>query len=162
MNPEDVQKIFDGLNYSVEHPYRVKHPKEVLNDRTAHCLEASLLAAYLLPDYPQTILHLTINKHFGDSDADTSHAVFVYEKRGFLTLGLSRYPDLMSRETPYGTMESLVGSYSLEYNKMGFYVMRAVIADLDRMPNLIAWREEARDMTFMNEVIPRFGRDIDI
>lgn len=162
MDIGEVQRIFDGLRYSVEHPYRVKHPEEVLTDRTAHCLEASLLAAYLLPDYPPTILHLTINKPFGDSDIDTSHAVFVYENEGFMTIGLSRHPNLMSRETPHGTMESLVGSYSLEYNKMGFYVKRAVIADLERMPNLIGWRDEARDMTFINDIIPRFGRDIDI
>ncbi len=122
--PRQAQDLVSSLEYDSEdanvdlgtgfmHHYEVDSPKVTLKEGKAHCLEAALLAAYLLEDdgYDDKILFMW-NRKFG-------HAVYVYQNKEnslWSSIGQSRAEYLKGRKPKYKTIKELFESY----NKGGF------------------------------------------
>ena len=110
--PEKVQRFIDGLDYNKEHGgITCRSPRNVLRDRTAHCMEGALFgaAALRILGYPPLLLDL-------EAVRDDDHVLAIYQRRGHWgAIAKSNYAGLRSREPVYRTLRELVMSYFEHY-----------------------------------------------
>ena len=121
--PWKIQKYLDGLAYNKEPDGETcRGPRRTLRDRTAHCLEAALLAAAALRvnGYPPLILDL-------ESVRDDDHVIAVFRiGKHWGAIAKSNYAGLGFREPVYRTLRELVMSYFEHYyNLRGEKTLRA-------------------------------------
>jgi len=110
--PEKIQRFLDDLPYDKEPDGpRCRSPRQVLRDRTAHCMEGALVgaAALRLLGYPPLLLDL-------ESVRDDDHVLAIFRIYGcWGALAKSNYSGLRFREPVYRTLRELVMSYFEHY-----------------------------------------------
>ena len=134
--PERIQAFLDEIPYSTEPIYR--SPRQVLDERRAHCFDGALLAAAALAAHgdPPLIVDLRAVR-------DDDHVVAVFRRRGhFGAIAKSNVVGLRFREPIYRDMRELVMSYfELYYNTDGDKTLRSYSAPLDLGAfDRLAWR----------------------
>ena len=121
--PWKIQQYLDDLPYNKERGGDTcRSPQRTIRDRTAHCLEAALLAAAALRanGHPPLILDL-------ESVRDDDHVIAVCRIDGcWGAMAKSNYAGLGFREPVYRTLRELVMSYFEHYyNLEGEKTLRA-------------------------------------
>jgi len=110
--PAAVQVFLDNLAYNKEPDGPTcRSPRQVLRDRTAHCMEGALFgaAALRLLGYPPLLLDL-------EAVRDDDHVLALFRQRGHWgALAKSNYSGLRYREPVYRTLRELVMSYFEHY-----------------------------------------------
>ena len=162
MQPAEAREVINDFTYFVDVPYRVRPPKVVLEEKRAHCLEAALVAAFLLPNLPQKLLYITTDKPYEGTDNTFSHAVFLLEQgvHEFSSIGVSRHPQLIGRTEFFPSVVELAQTYVDAYEEMGVSVLKVSVADMNGMPIGVNWRELYSDITFINSMLEIYGQDI--
>jgi hypothetical protein len=108
--PRRVQRFLNALPYNLEAPpggETLRSPRGVLRERTAHCLEAALLAAAVLErhGYPPLLLSF-------ESTDRLDHVLYVYRRRELWgSVGRSRDPGLHGRRPVFRRPRDLALSY---------------------------------------------------
>ena len=103
--PAGVQKFLDELPYNLS--YTARSPKEVLEDRTASCLEGGIFAAAGLRvlGFPPLIFDL-------EAEQDTDHVVAIFKVRGHWgAVAKSNFTGCRYREPVYRSLRELAMSY---------------------------------------------------
>ena len=112
--PAKVQDFLDTIpmNHEVDGVDTVKSPLRVLRERSAHCIEAAILGAYILSlhGYPPLLMYLKAD----GNDFDHVSAPFK-EHRFWGALSKTNHAVLRYREPVYKTVRELVMSYFHEY-----------------------------------------------
>ena len=110
--PERVQHFVDRLPYNWEPDGEtLRSVRSSLAAKTAHCLEAALIACALLEPhgYPPLLLDL-------ESVDKLDHVLFVFQRAGrWGAVARSRDPGLHGRKAVFATLRALVASYELPY-----------------------------------------------
>jgi len=106
--PEQVQRFLNALPYNHEtRGETLRSFREVVRRRTAHCLEAALVAAVILEQhgYPPLVLSF-------ESQDNLDHVIFVYRRRGrWGSVARSRDAGLHGRRPVFRTIRALAWSY---------------------------------------------------
>lgn len=108
-SPLLVQKYISSLEYNSKET--LKSAKKVLEEQTAHCLEATHLAAALLEfeGYPPLALSM-------ESEDNIGHVVYIYRQNHLWgSIGRSREPGLQGRLPVFGSLYTLLQSYINPY-----------------------------------------------
>ena len=121
--PNKIQNFLDELPYNKEQEGETcRSPRRAIQDHTAHCFEAALLAAAALRvnGWPPLVLDLVAVR-------DDDHVVAVFRQDGcWGALAKSNYAGLRFREPVYRTVRELVMSYFEHYyNLAGEKTLRA-------------------------------------
>ncbi len=110
--PERIQRFLDELPYDKEpEGPRCRSPRQVLRDRTAHCMEGALLgaAALRMLGHPPLLLDLQAVR-------DDDHVLAIFRVQGLWgAVAKSNYSGLRFREPVYRTLRELVMSYFEHY-----------------------------------------------
>lgn len=110
--PERVQRFVDRLPYNWEpEGETLRSVRASLAAKTAHCLEAALIACALLEQhgYPPLLLDL-------ESVDKLDHVLFVFQRDGrWGAVARSRDPGLHGRKPSFTSLRALVASYELPY-----------------------------------------------
>lgn len=110
-SPPEIQAFLDAIPYSCEPVYR--SPRQVLNDRLAHCFDGALLAAAALwrLGHPPLIVDMV-------AERDDDHILAVFKQNGFWgAVAKSNFSGLRYREPVFRSLRELVMSYfELYYN----------------------------------------------
>ncbi len=122
--PQRIQQFLDediGYNPEPDGP-TCRSPRQVLRDRTAHCMEGALFAAAALraQGFPPLLVDL-------EAVRDDDHVLAVFRLRGHWgAIAKSNYSGLRFREPVYRTVRELVISYFEHYyNARGEKTLRA-------------------------------------
>lgn len=113
--PAKVQDFLNTIpiNHEVDGVDRIKSPVNVLRQKSAHCIEAAILGAYIISvhGYKPLILHLETIKD------DFEHVVVPFQGKHNLWGALSKtnHTILRYRDPVYKTIRELVMSYFHEY-----------------------------------------------
>ncbi len=112
--PAKVQDFLDTIpmNHEVDGVDTVKSPLRVLRERSAHCIEAAILGAYILSlhGYPPLLMYLKADGN------DFDHVIAPFKEHGFWgALSKTNHAVLRYREPVYKTVRELVMSYFHEY-----------------------------------------------
>ena len=112
--PAKVQDYLNSLEFNFETDGKdvIKSPIRVMREKSAHCMEGAVLAAYILSlhGYKPLILHLQTTKH------DFDHVIAVFQKDGLWgAISKTNHAVLRYREPVYQTVRELVMSYFHEY-----------------------------------------------
>src|SRR5437867_7913818 len=117
--PAGVQKFLDELPYNLS--YTARSPKEVLEDRTASCLEGGIFAAAGLRvlGFPPLIFDL-------EAEQDTDHVVAIFKVRGHWgAVAKSNFTGCRYREPVYRSLRELAMSYfNIYFNLRGERTLR--------------------------------------
>lgn len=106
-NPFEIQAFLDRTPYSTEELNRT--PVQVIQDRTAHCLDGALFGAAALRElgFPPILIDL-----FPEAGTDDDHVLAIFEQNGcFGAIAKSNFPGLRLREPVYRTYRELLMSY---------------------------------------------------
>jgi hypothetical protein len=112
--PAQVQRYLNRLPYNTEPPPTrdtLRSFRQVLRHRTAHCLEAALVAACILEHhgYPPLLMSL-------ESADGLDHVLFIYRKRRrWGSVARSRDPGLHGRKPVFASPRALAQSYCDAY-----------------------------------------------
>jgi hypothetical protein len=110
--PEKIQRYLDELPYDKEaEGPRCRSPRQVLRDRTAHCMSGALLgaAALRMLGHPPLLLDL-------EAVRDDDHVLAIFRVKGHWgAVAKSNYSGLRFREPVYRTLRELVMSYFEHY-----------------------------------------------
>jgi hypothetical protein len=112
--PSAVQRFLDELPYNLS--YTARSPREVLNDRTASCLEGGIFAAAALRmlGFPPLIFDL-------EAEQDTDHVVAIFKVRGHWgAVAKSNFAGCRYREPVYRSLRELAMSYFNIYFNLRF------------------------------------------
>lgn len=112
--PAAIQDFLNTLPFNFEAHGRetVRSPLRVLRDRTAHCLEGAIFAAYVLSQHGRRPLLL----HLGTARGDVDHVVALFRDQGrWGAISKTNHAVLRYREPVYQTLRELVLSYFHEY-----------------------------------------------
>jgi hypothetical protein len=107
--PAGIQRFLDAIPYHLAGT--AWSPRQVLRQRTAHCLEGATFAAAALRllGFPPLILDL-------EADQDTDHVIAVFKMRGHWgALAKSNFAGCRYREPVYRTLRELALSYFNTY-----------------------------------------------
>jgi hypothetical protein len=108
--PRLVQRFLNRLPYNTEPPpgrATLRSFREVVRNRTAHCLEAALAAAVILEQHGYPPLVMSV-----ESIDELDHVIFVYRRDGrWGSVARSRDPGLHGRKAVFGTPRALALSY---------------------------------------------------
>ena len=110
--PYQVQQFLNHLPYNHEKNRETQRSfRGVVENGSAHCLEAALTAAVILEQhgYPALLLDL-------ESQDNLDHVLFLYQRDGkWGTVARSRDPGLHGRKPVFSTPRALVESYADPY-----------------------------------------------
>ena len=110
--PAKVQRWLNALPYNTEQGGETQHSfRPVVALRTAHCMEAALLAAVVLEQhgYPPLVMSL-------ESQDWLDHVIFIYQVRGrWGSVARSRDPGLHGRQPVFRSPRALARSYMDPY-----------------------------------------------
>ena len=110
--PSKVQRWLNALPYNTEQGGETQHSfRPVVALRTAHCMEAALLAAVVLEQhgYPPLVMSL-------ESQDWLDHVIFIYQARGrWGSVARSRDPGLHGRKPVFRSPRALARSYMDPY-----------------------------------------------
>jgi hypothetical protein len=130
--PAKVQDYLNSLKFNFETDGKdvIKSPVRVMREKSAHCMEGAVLAAYILSlhGYKPLILHLQTTKH------DFDHVIAVFQKDGLWgAISKTNHAVLRYREAVYKDIRELVMSYFHEYflNNNGQKTLRKYSEVLD-------------------------------
>lgn len=117
--PVGVQKFLDDLPYNLS--YTARSPKNVLDDRTASCLEGGIFAAAALRvlGFPPLIFDL-------EAEQDTDHVVAIFKVREHWgAVAKSNFTGCRYREPVYRSLRELAMSYfNIYFNLRGERTLR--------------------------------------
>lgn len=122
--PQKIQDFLNTIpiNHELDGIDRVKSPVRVLRERSAHCIEAALLGAYILSvhGYEPLLVHLQTTKE------DFEHVIAPFKVHGLWgALSKTNHPVLRYRDPLYKTLRELVLSYFHEYTYKGKKTLRS-------------------------------------
>jgi hypothetical protein len=131
--PQKIQDFLDGMAINFDHDDDTcSSPRVVLKRKSAHCIEAALLAAAILKFHGKKAWLLDLKANSQDFD----HVVCLYKSRGHWgAISKTRYLALRYREPVYRSVRELAMSCFHEYiNKRGEKTLRSFSApfSLDR------------------------------
>lgn len=119
-SPAGVQRALDAMSYHLA--TTAWSPRQVLRERTAHCLEGAIFAAAALRvlGFPPLLLDL-------EAVQDTDHVIAVYRiERHWGAIAKSNFSGLRCRAPVYRTLREMVMSYFEDYiNLRGDRTLRA-------------------------------------
>ncbi len=111
--PNQIQDFLDSLHINFEEKVETcSSPRTVLKRKSAHCIEAALLAAAVIIFHKQKplLLDLKANSH------DFDHVVCLFKQNGLWgAISKSNHAALRFREPVYKTVRELAMSYFHEY-----------------------------------------------
>ncbi|MDP4001839.1 MAG: hypothetical protein Q8P69_02225 [bacterium] len=117
------------INFEKDGVDRVKSPIMVLRDKSAHCIEAAILGAYILSlhGHPPLLLHLASTKE------DMDHVIAPFKTKGYWgALSKGNHVTLRYRDPVYKTIRELAMSFFNEYYlENGAKTMRSYSRPLD-------------------------------
>jgi hypothetical protein len=117
--PAGVQKFLDDLPYNLS--FTARSPKNVLDDRTASCLEGGIFGAAALRvlGFPPLIFDL-------EAEQDTDHVVAIFKVRGHWgAVAKSNFTGCRYREPVYRSLRELAMSYfNIYFNLRGERTLR--------------------------------------
>ena len=120
--PQKIQTFLYSLKQNFERDGDSCRPvRTVLHERSAHCIEAAMLAAAALWVHGEPPLLLDLR-----AERDVDHVVALYRRNGcWGTLAKANGPLLRERDPVYRTLRELAMSYFHEYtNKHGRKTLR--------------------------------------
>ena len=111
--PTKVQDFLNSLKFNFEkRGGTLKSPLRVLREKNAHCIEGTILGAYILSlhDFPPLVLHLKTTKN------DFDHVIAPFKINNcWGALSKTNHAVLRYREPIYKNIRELVMSYFHEY-----------------------------------------------
>lgn len=123
-SPQKIQDYFDALaiNFEIKEE-TCASPRTVLKRKSAHCIEAAILAASILKFHNQQAFLLDLKANFQDYD----HVVCLFKQAGLWgAISKSNHPALRYRDPVYKSVRELAMSYFHEYiNKKGIKTLRS-------------------------------------
>jgi hypothetical protein len=147
--PAGIQRFLDAIPYHLAGT--AWSPRQVLREKTAHCLEGAIFAAAALRaiGLPPLILDL-------EADQDTDHVLAVFKLRGHWgAVAKSNFVGCRYREPVYRTLRELALSYfNVYFNLRGERTLRRY----SRPVNLTRfdrrhWMTTERDIWFIAEYL---------
>jgi hypothetical protein len=141
-SPLDVQRYLNALPYnSAAAPLTLRSFRGVVRHRTAHCLEAVLMAAVALEQHGYPPLALSF-----ESVDQLDHVLFVYRQDGrWGSVARSRDPGLHGRRPVFRTARALALSYVEPCIDFTGRVTGYAVVDL-RLMGRYDWRLSARNV----------------
>ena len=140
-SPQKVQGFLRSMKYNFEEEGEtVRSAIEAYRLKTAHCLEASFLAAAILEHqgYPPLLLSL-------DSIDHLNHVLFIFkEKTGWGAISRSRDEGLHGRAPRFKTIRDLAWSYYEPYVDRTAEVVGYETVDLNQFKT--DWRASTRNL----------------
>ncbi len=165
--PIQVQRFLNSLPYNLELPPRGKtlHTlRSVVYHRTAHCMEAALVAATILEQhgYPPLLMSF-------ESVDKLDHVMFVYRQCGqWGSVARSRDPGLHGRKPAFRTTRDLALSYVEPYVDYTGRITGYAVVDLRkidpydwRLSEKNVWKTERLLQDFPHRPIRSSDRRID-
>jgi hypothetical protein len=150
-SPEGIQRFLDTTRYNTKECYFC--PRQVLRDRSAHCLDGALFAAAALEQIGFEPLLMDLR-----ATNDDDHVLAVFRKSGrFGALGASNFAGLRFREPVYRSLRELAMSYfELYFNVKREKTLRqySVLLDLRRFDHL-EWRIEDAGLEHIVQCLDR-------
>jgi hypothetical protein len=147
--PAGIQRFLDDMPYHLAGT--AWSPRNVLREKTAHCLEGATFAAAALRvlGFPPLILDL-------EADQDTDHVIAVFKSRGHWgAIAKSNFAGCRYREPVYRTFRELALSYfNIYFNLRGERTLRRYsrpvnLARFDRLD----WMTSEKDIWFIAEYL---------
>lgn len=149
--PRQVQSFIRTFTYNRERRGEtLRSFRGTLRHRTAHCLEAALVAATILEQhgYPPLLLDLESKDHL-------DHVVFAFRKNGrWGAVGQSRDFSLQGRRPLYRTLRHLVMSYVDPFVNEQARIVGYALADLRTLVST-DWRFSMRNIWSVEEALIR-------
>lgn len=150
--PHDIQDYLTGLRYRNESIYCA--PRQVIEDRRAHCYDSALFAAAALrmQGRPPLIVDLR------SSDNDDDHVIAVFKEFGcYGAVGKSNYVGLAWREPVYRNIRELALSYfDFYFNLRGELTLREYSQPLDLTRfDRLRWMYESTGLEAIAEKLDR-------
>ena len=140
--PEQVHRFLRNLPYNWElHGETLRSFREVVRLKTAHCLEAALVAAVILEQhgYPPLVLSF-------ESKDGIDHVIFVFRRRGrWGSVARSRDAGLHGRKPVFRGIRDLVWSYFDPYVDLTGRITGYQLVDLRALGNY-DWRVATTNM----------------
>ncbi len=112
--PAKIQDFLNKIpiNFEKNGVDTLKSPIKVLRDKSAHCIEAAILGAYILSLYG----HKPLLLHLASTDEDSDHVVAPFKINGLWgALSKGNHVTLRYRDPVYKTIRELAMSYFNEY-----------------------------------------------
>lgn len=140
--PEQVQEFLRSLPYNRErNGETLRSFREVIRRGTAHCLEATLVAAVILEQhgYPPLVLSF-------ESQDNLDHVIFVFRRRGrWGSVARSRDAGLHGRKPVFHSVRNLAWSYYDPYVDFTGRLTGYQLVDLRNLDGY-DWRFSPRNM----------------
>jgi len=140
--PEQVQKFLRSLPYNWElKGETLRSYRQVVRHRSAHCLEAALVAAVILEQhgYPPLVVSF-------ESKDGIDHVIFVFRRRGrWGAVARSRDAGLHGRKSVFRSIRDLVWSYFDPYVDFTGRITGYQLVDL-RVLGRYDWRLSLNNM----------------
>src|SRR6267378_1782598 len=140
--PEQVQQFLRRLPYNWElHGDTLRSFRQVVRHKTAHCLEAALVAAVILEQhgYPPLLVSF-------ESQDKLDHVIFVFQRRGLWgAIARSRDLGLHGRRPVFRTLRQLAWSYFDPYVDYSGRIIGYGLGNLYDLENY-DWRFSARNL----------------
>src|SRR5207248_5001697 len=147
--PSAIQRFLDELPYHLSRTAWA--PRQVLHEKTAHCLEGAIFGAAALRvlGFPPLILDL-------EADQDTDHVLAVFKLHGHWgAIAKSNFAGCRYREPVYRTLRELALSYfNIYFNLRGERTLRCYSqpVDLSRFDDR-HWMTSERSIWFIAEYL---------
>lgn len=149
--PALVQRYLNTLPYNTEPPperAKLRSFRGVLQHRTAHCLEAALVAAVILEQhgYPPLLLSF-------ESIDDLDHVIYLYRRQGrWGSIARSRDPGLHGRKAVFRSARDLASSYVDPYVDFTGRVTGYAVVDLRTLEDY-DWRLSEQNVWKVERVL---------
>lgn len=139
--PQKVQKFLRTFSYNREFEGEtLRSAEQALRAKTAHCFEATFVAAAILENYGYPPLLLSLESIDG-----IDHVLFLFEQNGkYGTISRSRDEGLHGRAPVFKTIRDLANSYYEPYIDDSGMVKSYQIASLDEMG--VDWRNGKKNL----------------
>jgi hypothetical protein len=156
--PEKVQSLLWDFPYNAQKPETMKSALRVWHSKTAHCLEATHLAAAILEHRNFPTLALSM-----ESEDNVGHVVYLFQERGrWGTIGRSKEPGLQGRRPHFRSIKELVMSYFDEYVDESGRILAYQVLNLDdsfsdwRFSLRNVWKSEKYILNMRHRPIPSY------
>jgi hypothetical protein len=147
--PRQIHEWLRTLPYNFEKDkLSMRSFRKVVDDQTAHCLEAALAAAVVMEQhgYPPLLLSL-------DSVDDLGHVVFMFREKGLWgSVGRSRDAGLHGRKPVFRTARDLAMSYFDPYVDFSGRINGYAVVHLDELGNY-DWRFNQRNLWKLHDFL---------